>query len=366
MNKRFHPVRFPRDHQAHDTIIEWWYFNGHVKDKKGKRYGFMDCLFKVDVRRVNVSFLNKLPFKGFIPSWPYVYFSHSVVSDVSRQKNEKSVQNISLVSRDSFLRERLFVNYIDPLIFRGYVNSEIAETDQSRFHVKGDLLDLDLVSRKKPLLVGGKGLVTVASGKSTYYYSLTDLRAQGSLMIGGKRMEVEGGAWMDHQWADTPYSKDAWTWFGIRLDNGADIMCVEYDDRASKTSCADIIDKRGRAVHGRRVAFTPGTDTWKSAKTKAEYPLSWIIDIPEERISIKVRSLMTDQEMIYGAINYWEGPVDVEGVMGRKKVKGEGYMELVGYPSDYNYLILAGKELNAKLRGMISARLHGKLVARSS
>ncbi len=57
---------------------------------------------------------------------------------------------------------------------------------------------------------------------------------------------------------------------------------------------------------------------------------------------------MPDQEMIYGPINYWEGPVKAKGAIGKKKIKGIGFMELVGYPSNYNYLILTAKELTKK------------------
>jgi len=54
---------------------------------------------------------------------------------------------------------------------------------------------------------------------------------------------------------------------------------------------------------------------------------------------------MPDQEMVYGPINYWEGQVEAKGVIDKKNVKGVGFMELVGYPSDYNYLLLTAKEL---------------------
>lgn len=352
MSKHVKPVVFPRDHGAHDTIIEWWYFNGHVRDRAGKRYSFMNCLFKADIRKVNIPFLSKLPFKERSYGWPHVFFAHSVVSDISRQRNEKSVQNISLVSRDSFLRDRLFINYIDPLIFRSYVNHEIAEREDGSFHMKSALSDLTLVPKKKPLLEGGKGHITVC-GKETYYYSLTDLAASGCLTIDGKRIAVEGKAWMDHQWADVPYSKDKWSWFSVQLDNGLDVMCVEYDDGTNVQSGADVIDAHGKATHGDRVLLMPGPDRWKSRKTKAEYPLSWDIDIPERRIRLHVRSLMEDQEMIYGSINYWEGPLEVSGNVQGKSVKGVGYMELVGYPSDYNYMLLAGKELRTRLRSAV-------------
>ncbi len=51
MTLKFKPIQFPQDEHAHGNIIEWWYFNGHLKDKSGHRYSFMDCFFKTDVIR---------------------------------------------------------------------------------------------------------------------------------------------------------------------------------------------------------------------------------------------------------------------------------------------------------------------------
>ncbi|MHA1895810.1 MAG: lipocalin-like domain-containing protein, partial [Promethearchaeota archaeon] len=34
-------IEFPKDELAHNSIIEWWYFNGHLTDKQGNRYAFM-------------------------------------------------------------------------------------------------------------------------------------------------------------------------------------------------------------------------------------------------------------------------------------------------------------------------------------
>jgi hypothetical protein len=62
---------------------------------------------------------------------------------------------------------------------------------------------------------------------------------------------------------------------------------------------------------------------------------------------------MRDQEMIYGAINYWEGPLEVTALISGKKVKGVGFMELVGYPSDYNFVFLTMNELKKSLRRKI-------------
>ncbi|HTW97107.1 MAG TPA: lipocalin-like domain-containing protein, partial [Candidatus Methylomirabilis sp.] len=81
------PIKFPRDGQAHDKIVEWWYFNGHLQSAAGGRYAFMDCLFKVDARRIKLPLL-AAPFRQ-------VYFSHSLLSDIKRQKFYPEIDYLS-------------------------------------------------------------------------------------------------------------------------------------------------------------------------------------------------------------------------------------------------------------------------------
>ncbi|MCX6717033.1 MAG: hypothetical protein NTV72_03845 [Candidatus Taylorbacteria bacterium] len=354
------PVSLPEDHGPHDNVIEWWYFNGHVTAKDGRRFSFMDCLFKVDIAKVNIPHFSHNPLRNKFMDGKHVYFAHSVVSDLKEQKNYKEIQDISLVSRDSFKKPYLFVNYINPNILHGYVNSVIEEKSPSVFHIKTGNLDLELHSKMKPLLEGGHGYVgTVESG--SYYYSLTNLHTKGTLCLNGEKIEVEGKAWMDHQWADATYKKDKWTWFSFQLENGMDIMCVEYDTKIGKDTLVDMLDGDGKQSQYKKLFLTPGKDVWESEKTKAKYPMSWKIEVPEGDITITARSTMSDQEMIFGQINYWEGPLEVlakiggtaggknGGKDGIKEVKGVGFMELVGYPSDFNYLALVGKDLERSL-----------------
>ena len=339
------PIIFPRDHGAHNNIIEWWYFNGHLWDKAGKHYSFMDCLFKADLKRVKIPFLKRIPAQ-------YIYFAHSVISDIKAQKSYKEIQDVSLVSRDSFQRPLLYVNYIDPIILRGYANCEIAQIKPEKFHIKTENIDLELEMKKQPLLESGQGHIRVC-GRESYYYSLTDMSARGIVNIKGELIEVAGKAWLDHQWADVAYSKDKWNWFSLQLSDGTDIMCVEYDDGKNKDYLADIIYADGRQEHLKNFTLTPGKQLWKSKKTKAEYPQSWTISMPEKNMHFEVRSLLPNQEMIFGTINYWEGPLEVRAEIAGKKISGAGFMELVGYPSDYSYLLLAGNELRHKIQRKI-------------
>ena len=122
-------------------------------------------------------------------------------------------------------------------------------------------------------------------------------------------------------------------------------MCVEYDTTKGTDILINTIDARGVQAQYKNAIFARGADVWKSGKTKAEYPMSWEINIPEAKISLSASSSMDDQEMIFGQINYWEGPMNVTAKIDGAEVKGKGYMELVGYPSDYNFLLLEGEKI---------------------
>ena len=249
------------------------------------------------------------------------------------------------MSVDSFKRPLFFANYCDFMaLAKGYVNHEMAEIAPAVFHLKTKTIDLILKSRKPPLLENGNGYISVAD-KFSYYYSLTDLETKGKINIDGKWLEVEGRSWFDHQWANGAYNKDQWTWFCFQLDNGTDIMCVEYDNGQSKDYLVDLIKSDGSQKNYKKVEMIAGTDYYYSHKTKAKYPLSWTIKIPAENLELKVTALISDQEIIYGPINYWEGPVSVTG--------GVGFMELVGYPANYNPFLLAGSDFIKRIKRSI-------------
>ncbi len=351
MTKKILPVEFPRDNQSHRSIIEWWYYNGHLWDKEGNHYSFMDCLFQADLKKVQIPFLRKIPVKE---DSNFIYFAHSIVSDLKKKKTYREIQNISMLSRDSFKRPLLFANYIDPLIIRGYANCEIAETGPFNFHLKTELLDLHLESRKQPLMEGGQGYISVC-GRESYYYSLTDLRVKGVITIENRLIEVEGQAWMDHQWADCSYRKDKWSWFALQLEDHTEIMCVEYDDGTNRDYLVDIIYSDGRQEHLNKLILRPGKEVWTSKETKSEYPMTWELEIPDRKMVFRVKSLIHDQEMIFGAINYWEGPTGISGEIDGRKVKGLGFMELVGFASDYHYLSLLGKRVNREIMKRLRA-----------
>ena len=328
------PIKFPKDELAHNHAIEWWYWNGHLQDKKGNRYSYMDCLFKAYPKRLKISFIKNIPVKT-------LYFYHSMVTDIKKKKFYPKVDYVSSVSKDSFSKPLLFINHHNPIMLDGYFNNVMRAIKKDHYFLKTENIELYLDSQKKPIFEGGTGYLRLAKSNYTYYYSLTNLKTKGRIKIRNQWIEVTGKSWMDHQWSNANKLDNGWTWFSIQLDNNIEVVCYEYGKLQKGKKLASISYANNKQAHSTLVKFTPLGKRWKSQKTKAKYPLQWRIEIPEFKINIVAQALVKHQEMLFGTINYWEGPMRILGRMGRKKVSGLGFAELVGYPSEMNNIKFA-------------------------
>jgi predicted secreted hydrolase len=282
----------------------------------------------------------------------HVYFAHSLISDTRNRKFYHEIMPVAIVSADSFTKPLFYVDYTSPSL-KGYQNYEIEEIKPFKFRVKSRFFDLILTSKKRPLLEGGKGFLDL-NGKQTYYYSLTNLETEGWVTVEGKRIKVKGKSWMDHQWADVPYSRDKWSWFSIQLDNDIEMVCYEYDDGKKKTYLASILDEKQKEHHITDVIIVAQGKTWKSPKTGAEYPVSWRIVEPTLGIDLTVSSVMKEQEMFFSTINYWEGPMKVSGRFRGKDAKGVGFMELASYPMNKSFTKMYSDEFSKILNDQLS------------
>ncbi len=321
------PVRFPQDELAHDHNIEWWYWNGHLQDKKKRKYAFMNCLFKMNPKKFGLPYVKELPFKT-------LYFSHSIISDLEKKKFYPLMDYVTVISKESFTKPMLFVDYTDPFLFNGYVHNCIHEQELFQYHMKNAQCDLYLTAKKKPLLVGGKGYISM-HGRDTYYYSITNLDVHGEVFVNNQVREVRGKAWMDHQWSNIRFAKDKWTWFSVQLNTDMEILCFNYGPSEKEYSLASISHANNTQSHTRDVIIKPLAQNWKSTKTKAEYPIAWSIHIPEKKIYLQAEPYIQNQEMVYGVINYWEGPMKITGTVRGKRVHGDGFLELVGRPAKH-------------------------------
>ncbi|MCX8158952.1 MAG: hypothetical protein N3D20_01525 [Candidatus Pacearchaeota archaeon] len=347
-------MQFPKDELNHRCNIEWWYFNGNLFDKNRNRYAFMNCLFKANPKKSDISLVKRIPKKE-------VFFSHSLFVDVSKKRKIMNLSPFSILSGDSFKREALFVNYLNSPL--RYINNEIFEFDSFKYRLKNENLDLVLKARKEPLLHNGGGDFVV-DGKKVFYYSLTNLDAKGVVVDGNKVIEVCGKAWMDHEWSNF-IGRKKWEWFSIQLNNGIEIMIQRYNN--GENNYVGIIYGNGKADFVNDLILVEGKK-WKSKISGAEYPVSWKVIVKSKKIELEIKAVLSDMEVLFGSLNYWEGPVDVMGKIDGKNIRGIGFMELVGKGMKnkfdvYNYQIkqvvnsyfkIVGKKGNYLLNGLIN------------
>ena len=325
-------ISFPRDHFSHpDFKTEWWYYTGHLETETGKSYGYQATFFRFGLRdRQKQDPENPPLFKD-------LYMAHFALSDK--------------LSKKFFFRERAA---------RGYGDSAGASTH--RYHVwvedwkvegKGQshvievrdrdaALKLVLTSLKPPVLHGDNGLSQKAEGegRASYYYSLTRLKSEGELEVGGKREKVRGLSWMDHEFASNQLTEDqvGWDWFSIQLGNKTELMLYQIrrkDGSPDPYSSGTLAYENGRT---RRLTLRDFRievlERWKSPKSGGHYPMRWRVSIPSEEIALEIVPFLPDQELDTRKstrVTYWEGAVSVNGAYGKRPVTGVGYVEMTGY-----------------------------------
>jgi predicted secreted hydrolase len=110
--------------------------------------------------------------------------------------------------------------------------------------------------------------------------------------------------------------------YRMRLANGG----------VEPSSSGTWIAPDGTATHLRASDFqmTPSA-FWKSKASAAQYPITWRVALPAQRVEFTVRAALEDQELKLGPITYWEGAVDADGTRDGKPIKARGYLELTGY-----------------------------------
>jgi predicted secreted hydrolase len=344
-------LQFPKDELKHSHGVEWWYWNGNMQDAQGNRYAFMHCLFGTDIKKF------KTPLAGIVPHTPF-YFSHSVITDVEKQKAYPHINYVVIPTKDSFSKKLLHVHYMNPIPTMSDRESTITETELFSYEIHAEQIDIRMTAQKPPIQLGNNGYMTLGSD-STYYYSIPRLTLEGSIRVNKKWIPVKGTAWMDHQWMNPRFSKDSWSWFSIQLSDKTDIVCFKHStEEGNAIDYAHISRPDGTQLQTETVILTP-VEYWTSRTTKTKYPLSWKVDLPDEKISLSITPQVKNQEMLFSGMHYWEGPTTITGTVGKKKVSGRGFAELVGYRSRYSNV----KFMKEMVKGAIKlAALHAKEV----
>lgn len=326
---------FPQDHFSHDSYkTEWWYYTGHLTASDGSTYGYQLTFFRtaLDVEnKIENSFwqVNDL------------HMAHFCLSDINKN---------TFMANHRIRREGLGIAGAEKKQFKVWNQNWSTSKNGDSHHLMAKdgnySIDLELNETKQPVIQGQKGISrkAFAPGCASHYYSITRMNTKGSITVDGKKLNVQGQSWMDHEFGSNQLTKDqiGWDWFSIQLDDNRELMFYlmrlnsgGYDPVSSGT----IIDSDGSSKHltAKDFSITP-TGTWKSNKTQAVYPSGWKIALNSESLELFIVPKIKNQELVKGEgnpVSYWEGACNVTGKLKEKSIKGQSYVELTGYAEQF-------------------------------
>ena len=332
---------FPEDHWAHPGYkTEWWYFTGHLHSRENteRQFGYQFTFFRIGLG-------TELP--PLKSGWATrnLIMGHASISDLTERRHvfsEILYRAIPLLAQVTDYPESVIAWSLAPagtdarwtLSWNGQAFD---------FEMQDDTQDtaFRLSTRPlKPLIFQGpngfsrKGYQPTAASQ---YYSFTRLETEGTLMINGRRYQVEGESWMDKEFGSNQLAEHqvGWDWFSLQLEDGREIMLYYVRDRLGNIDFArgTVVDPTGDARYLARHEWTTKViSSWTSQETGTQYPSGWIISLPSEDLELEILPRLQDQEnrsRILPALYYWEGAAEIRNRKGR--TVGRGYVELTGY-----------------------------------
>jgi predicted secreted hydrolase len=323
-----HELQFPRDLGAHpEFAIEWWYLTGWLRSEGSAPevgFGFQLTFFRSRVAATQ-AMTSAFAAKQLI-------FAHAAVTDLKGQ----TMLHDQRIAREGFGIAQASQTDTDVKL-RNWSLQRSANGYAATAMASGFDFQLQLRETQPLLLQGERGLSRKGpqAGQSSYYYSLPQLQAGGTLRIGERQYSVQGTAWLDHEWSDKlmPAQAVGWDWIGMNLFDGSALTAFRLRDKDGATIWAGgSLRRSGAAARDfgpQEVSFT-AQRRWTSTQTRTDYPVEWLVRTPEA--SYRVKALLENQELdsraSTGAV-YWEGLSELFDDTGQ--LLGRGYLEMTGY-----------------------------------
>lgn len=342
---------FPADHVLHkpqailkniELFLEWLYWSSVLRDvETGDLYGVQYTLFHQNLKPGLIGYVN-----------------HAAISDVRSSQHPRyrymTLPDQANITTGIDTNMGAYWRYQDDQTTLTYWNDSdawniviLGNVSNDGGHGQNISLNLTLVNDNagyylhRPDGIGDQGACQdsdseALAGKS-YYYSHPSMTTTGTLTVDGRKIDVQGKSWFDHQWGGFAKCYPAWDWFSLRLDDGSFIMLYNLKDPLLN----DIQDQRGLTYidpqgnvtwwYGKDSANLTATRWWKSDLFGFSYPLDWILDTPAGRYALQPYFDEQTMNVAEGEVKYWEGIMRVrEGDLSGKQI-GIGYMELASY-----------------------------------
>ncbi|MHB8261582.1 MAG: lipocalin-like domain-containing protein [Bacteroidia bacterium] len=329
-------LTFPQDdglHTALNTNTEWWYINMHLigAAPSFKKYDVMLCYFNkpANMRIFNVATpgtgvfhtdVNQTPatLTAQIGHWDLAYTIPFSISDYSRWTYPTNSKTFS------------------------YIFHATSPTNQ-------DGLDLTITSNRTPLIVGKNGFIPIGGGgDSSFYYSISNMKVQGSIKFGGITDTLSSGiAWIDRQWG--PFTvgtnpSNMYEWFSLQVDKpgttfGTPQTPSEFNVWQIFSDSTNVPYTRAyRLISGIYPDSTQDTISnyifertgyWYDAIDNKYYSQGWRIINPTRGMNIDMTATIQNQVINVTLFKFWEGSTTLKGTVENKPVDGVGFAELV-------------------------------------
>ncbi|MBI1851189.1 MAG: carotenoid 1,2-hydratase [Planctomycetes bacterium] len=327
---------FPDDHFAHDRFkTEWWYYTGHLGAASGERFGYQVTFFRRGVDEADAA--------PDASAWAvrHLYAAHVAVCDEKRETFTFAEKvGRAALGRAGAAADRYLV-WLDDWRAAGLGRVHHVTGGDERYRV-----DLALTPEKPPAVHGQGGVSQKGDGigRASHYYSMTRLRTEGVLAVDGNPLAVTGLSWMDHEFGSNQLADDqvGWDWFSVQLDDGADLMVYrmrKQDGSVDRNSSGSFVAPDGAVIPlSLDDVSVEAKGTWKSPRSGATYPSGWRVAVAKRGLDLAIEPVLADQELDAKkstGIVYWEGAVRITGTSAGKPVRGQGYVELVGYAAPF-------------------------------
>jgi predicted secreted hydrolase len=312
-------IQLPRDMYLHlpssvtDPVDgcpkEWWWHVGTLKTEGGRTFGF----------EINAA--------AFYPRG----FTEVMLTDVKHQKHYHETKvNLSILSdwAESDQTKPWKVNLED-------VSMSAPQADPTKnMKVTAKLVDdkttvnfdLMLSLQGSPLIVWGNGVNPVGPptptlGKNNFYFSLTRLKAAGTISIGTSDKKstpeihnVTGVTWMDHEWGKFGEAGHSLKWIlqDMQLDNGVCLSNYSMKEPVLNVSAKGVATiQLGENAASILVSTTLTPKKMVKINGK-EFFTEVLVEIPSCQGTFLVKTLMPNQVFMG---NVYEGVASVKGTM---------------------------------------------------
>lgn len=318
-------LEFPRDHGSHPGFrMEWWYITGHAASGQ-REFGFQVTFFRARIAATQ-GMSSRLAAKQLV-------FAHAALTDVQGRK----LWHDQRIAREGF-DVALAAQGDTRVRLRDWTLERQANNAYRARVAAGDFaLEFQCTPTQPVLLQGEQGLSRKGPEprQASYYYSQPQLALRGAFTLRGRRFDVSGKAWLDHEWSQELLHPQAvgWDWIGMNLDDGSALTAfrLRRQDGSALWDGGSFRSPQGSLSTFRQgeVVFSPQR-RWTSPASQASYPVEWLVRTPAGAYT--VRAVIDNQELdsraSTGAI-YWEGLSDLIDSNGRNV--GRGYLEMTGY-----------------------------------